>query len=189
MGVGAVSAAAQNADVPVLVPVDTADPVDGTHIVGVRLASTDRQAFLFIWCDADNTNPRIIFTHGRELDAPTKPVGFDVTIDEVEHRHYFTVMKNTKAGMFFVRTAKMYHDRFGKSPEVFDPETRAVNPLYIDWTDNIYNQVTDDLFFGEQATFTFTDAAGDGYSYVFPLVPLSAHIGRLRDCYEAPRKF
>jgi hypothetical protein len=186
---GAPAAVAQGTEAPLAVPLNTKDPEDGTAIRGVRLASEDRQAFLFIWCDADNTNPRIIFTHGRDLDESTKPIGFDVTIDGVTFRHYFTVMKNTKAAMYFVRTAEMYHDRFGVSPEVFDPKTRAVNPLYIEWTDNIYNQVTDDLFFGERGRFDFTDGAGAAFSYTFPLLPLAGHIARLRDCYEAPRQF
>lgn len=181
-------AAAQS--VPVLVPVDGKDPVDGSQLTGVRLADETRRAFLFFLCDADNTNPRIIFGHGSDLHAPTKPLGFDVEIEGMEpQRHYFAILPNKRSGVFFVRTAAMYEPRFGTSPPVFDETSRAVNKEYILWTDNIYNQVTADFFFGKVASLFFTDGFGESHGYTFQLALLAENIGRLADCYEAPRLY
>lgn len=172
---------------PIVVPVDGKDPQDGSHLTGVRLSSENGKGFLFFLCDSDNTNPRIIFGHGQEIHKPTKPIGFDISIDGNEsQRHYFTVLKNGKSAVFFVRTAEMYHGRFGESPPVFDEATRAVNREYIAWTDNIYNQLTADLFFGNVASLRFTDGADSRHAYVFQLKRLAENIGRLEGCYEAP---
>lgn len=172
---------------PVVVPVDGKDPLDGSQLTGVRLTSEGGKAFLFFLCDSDNTNPRIIFGHGQEIHAPTKPIGFDISIDGNDsQRHYFTVLKNRKSAVFFVRTAAMYHDRFGESPPVFDETSKAVNRQYIAWTDNIYNQVTADLFFGNIASLRFTDGSDKRHAYIFQLKRLAENIGRLESCYEAP---
>lgn len=173
---------------PVLVPVDGEDPEDGSRLIGVRLTSEDGKAFLFFLCDSDNTNPRIIFGHGAVIHEPTKPIGFDLSLDGGPgQRHYFTVANNRRSAVFFVRTAEMYHPRFGDSPPVFDETTRAVNRGYIDWTDNIYNQLTADFFFSKVAALTFTDGSDNVHGYVFQLVQLAENIGRLQSCYEAPR--
>lgn len=183
----AIAAPASAQEVPLLVPVDGEDPQDGSRLKGVRLASENREAFLFLLCDSDNTNPRIIFGHGEKIHDPTKPIGFDISIDGADsQRHYFTVLKNGRTAVFFVRTAAMYHDRFGDSPPVFNEQTRAVNKAYIEWTDNIYNQLTADLFFGGVAALRFTDGAGGRHAYVFQLKRLAENIGRLESCYEAP---
>jgi hypothetical protein len=175
---------------PVLVPVDGKDPVDGSQLVGVRLAAEDEKAFLFFLCDSDNTNPRVIFGHGAEINKPTKPMAFDVTIDGGEtRRHYFAVLPNMRSALFFARTAQMYEDRFGTSPEVFNEQTRAVNPEYIAWTDNIYNQLIADFFFGKHAIIQFTDVSGQSYLYKFQLALLAENIARLQTCYEAPRVY
>lgn len=175
---------------PVLVAVDGEDPEDGSRLVGVRLTSEDGKGYLFFLCDSDNTNPRVIFGHGSEIHAPTKPIGFDISFDGGEsQRHYFTVLKSKRTAVFFVRTAEMYHDRFGTSPPVFDERTRAVNPGYINWTDNIYNQLTADFFFSKVASLRFTDGSDDSHAYVFQLVRLAENIARLQSCYEAPRVY
>ena len=83
----------------------------------------------------------------------------------------------------------MYEDRFGKSPEVFNERTRAVNPDYIDWTDNIYNQLIADFFFGKHAIVQFKDVSGQSHLYKFQLALLAENIGRLQTCYEAPRVY
>ncbi|WP_420420071.1 hypothetical protein [Pacificispira sp.] len=180
-------AASQSTAQPVIVPVDGSDPEDGSRLTGVRLTSENGKAFLFFLCDSDNTNPRIIFGHGQDIHKPTKPIGFDIAIDGTEsQRHYFTVLKNSRSAVFFVRTAEMYHDRFGESPPVFNEQTRSVNRQYIAWTDNIYNRVTADLFFGKLALLRFTDGANKPHAYVFHLQRLAENIGRLESCYEAP---
>ncbi|MAL74100.1 MAG: hypothetical protein CMM62_03920 [Rhodospirillaceae bacterium] len=185
---GAGPAVAQSQQV--LVPVDGKDPVDGSQLIGVRLTAEDGKAFLFFLCDGDNTNPRVIFGHGAEINKPTKPMAFDVTIDGGEtRRHYFAVLPNTRSALFFARTAQMYEDRFGTSPEVFNEQTRAVNPDYIAWTDNIYNQLIADFFFGRRATVQFTDVSGQSHIYSFQLALLAENIGRLQTCYEAPRVY
>ncbi|MEQ8443804.1 MAG: hypothetical protein RIM33_06970 [Alphaproteobacteria bacterium] len=177
-------------DIPLLVEIDVEDPFDGSHWTGVRLASENRQAFLFLFCDDDNTNPRIVFAHGQAIHDPTKPIGYEIAVDGAESEtHYFTVLPNRNSAVFFVRTAQMYEDRFGTSPPVFNEQTRAVNPQYIAWTDNIYNHLTQKLFFGEIASFRFTDGNSQPHGYSFRLLPLSDHIGRLRDCYEPPWVF
>lgn len=171
----------------IVVPVDGKDPVDGSRLFGVRLAAESGKAFLFFLCDSDNTNPRIIFGHGEEIHAPTKPVGFEFTIDDAPpFKHYFAVLPNKRSAIFFVRTAAMYEDRFGVSPKVFDEASRAVNQNYIDWTNNVYNQVTADLMFGTLASVHFVDGAGNEHDYVFHLVQLAEQIGRLKSCYESP---
>ncbi|NMM45545.1 hypothetical protein HH303_13705 [Rhodospirillaceae bacterium KN72] len=175
---------------PVVVRVDGKDPEDGSHLTGVRVASEDSKAFLFLMCDSDNTNPRIVFGHGKVLNKHTKPIGFDISIDgRPVERHYFAVLRNQKSAVFFVRTAEMYEDRFGKSPNVFNESSRAVNPAYIAWTDNIYNKLTADLFFGKVAALRFTDGEGEKFTYVFRLVQLAEHITQLKACYEAPRVY
>jgi hypothetical protein len=184
---GATPAPAQEST-PVIVPVDGEDPQDGSRLTGVRLTSEDGGAYLFFLCDSDNTNPRIIFGHGSALDRSTRPVGFTVTFDGGEStEHFFTVLQNPRTAVFFVRTAEMYHGRFGESPPVFDKQTRAVNPDYIAWTDNVYNQITTDFFFAETAALRFTDADGTRHAYVFRLKRLPETIGRLESCLESPR--
>ena len=184
------SARAQTEPVPVLIPLDVEDPEDGSRWTGLRLAAEGGRAYLFLFCDSDNTNPRILFAHGSGIDDPTKPVGIRITIDEAEpFTHYFTVTNNSRAAMYFVRTAEMYRSRFGTAPPVFNAQTRAINPLYVAWTDNIYNQVTADLFFGEILDMRFTDAAGAEHAYRFNLVRLAENIGRLAGCYEAPQVY
>ena len=173
-------------DIPLLVELDVEDPFDGSHWTGVRLASENRDAFLFLFCDDDNTNPRIVFAHGQDIHDPTKPIGFDISVDGAEsERHFFTVLPNRNSAVFFVRTAEMYESQFGQSPPVFN-EQNAVNAQYIAWTDNIYNYLTQRLFFGEIGAVRFTDGSDQPHGYSFALLPLSDHIGRLRDCYEPP---
>jgi len=173
-------------DIPLLVELNVEDPFDGSQWTGVRLASENRDAFLFLFCDDDNTNPRIVFAHGQDIHDPTKPIGFDISVDGAEsERHFFTVLPNRNSAVFFVRTAEMYEGQFGRSPPVFN-EQNAVNAEYIAWTDNIYNYLTQRLFFGEIGAVRFTDGSDQPHGYSFALLPLSDHIGRLRDCYEPP---
>jgi|GEM_PF-819133 len=173
-------------DIPLLVELNVEDPFDGSQWTGVRLASENRDAFLFLFCDDDNTNPRIVFAHGQDIHDPTKPIGFDISVDGAEsERHFFTVLPNRNSAVFFVRTAEMYEGQFGRSPPVFN-EQNAVNAEYIAWTDNIYNYLTQRLFFGEIGALRFTDGSDQPHGYSFALLPLSDHIGRLRDCYEPP---
>lgn len=173
---------------PIVVPIDAADPEDGSRWTGVRLASADQRAYLYLYCDSDNTNPRMLFVHGSEISAPTKPIVVDFLIDGVtSFEHYFTVSSNPRAALYFVKTAEMYEPRFGTAPPVFDDQTRSINPRYIAWTDNIYNQVMADLFFGKELDLNLKDASGASHAYHFNLVQLAENIGRIGGCYEPPQ--
>lgn len=171
-----------------VIPIDGKDPADGSAVTGIRVDSDDGGgAFLYFLCDDDTARPKIILSHPKDIDAPTKPFKVAVTYDDGRrHGHYFHVMKNRKLAAFFVRHAQLYEDRFGAHPPMFDPQTSALNPAYVTWDHSIYSAVVSDFAFAASAELLFKSADGSRFQYRFDLSGMDALLPRLSACYRQP---